>query len=141
MLPDGYFHVTSRSVCGQALFQADADRQAFVDTLWSSARTNGWTCHAYCLMTTHYHLVVETSRPPLSRGIHRLNGVYARAFNRRHGRFGHVFSERFSATPIVREEHLFEACAYVLLNPVKAGMCDRVEDWPWSFSRFGLAAS
>ena len=88
-------------------------------------------------MTTHYHLVVEATRSALA-GLKALNGEYARAFNRRHGRHGHVFSERFSARAIESEEYLFEACSYVVLNPVKAGLCDRSEEWPWSFSRYGL---
>jgi putative transposase len=62
--------------------------------------------------------------------------MYARRFNARHGLFGHVFSERFSARVIDTEEYLFDACDYVLLNPVNAGLCERVEEWPWSYSRF-----
>ena len=64
--------------------------------------------------------------------------VYATYFNRRHGRFGHVFAGRFSARVIENEQYLYDACAYVVLNPVKAGLCDKVEDWPWSYSSFGL---
>jgi REP element-mobilizing transposase RayT len=92
-------------------------------------------------MDTHYHLVVGTRREPLSRGLCELNGVHARRFNRRHGRFGHLFAERFSARRIESEEYLYEACSYVVLNPVKAALCDRVDDWPWSFSRFDLPTS
>jgi REP element-mobilizing transposase RayT len=91
-------------------------------------------------MTTHYHLVVGCRRPDLSRGVHRLNGRYAVDFNRRYGRFGHLFAERFSARLIESEDYLFDACAYVVLNPVKAGLCLRPEDWPWSYSRYGVAA-
>ena len=89
-------------------------------------------------MTTHYHLVLETSCAALSHGIHGLNGRYACWFNRRHGRFGHLFADRFTARAIASEEYLYEACAYVVLNPVKAGLCGRTEEWPWSFSSFGL---
>lgn len=62
-------------------------------------------------------------------------------FNRKHGRFGHVFADRFSTRVIDGEQYLFDACAYVLLNPVRAGLCERLDEWPWSYSSFGLEAS
>lgn len=119
------------------LFLDDDDRRRFVRLLWGVVRQNAITCHAFCLMGTHYHLVLETQRERLSSGVHRLNWLYAAGFNARHDRFGHVFSERFSTRVIESEDYLFDACAYVLLNPIRAGLCDRVEEWPWSYSRYG----
>jgi putative transposase len=137
-LPDGYFHVAVRGVAARGqIFRDDDDRETFLALLRHAGRKHGWTCHAYCLMGTHYHLVLETKRDRLSSGLHRLNWHYAMYFNGRRGLFGHVFADRFSSGVIESEEYLLEACAYVLLNPVKAGLCDRVEDWPWSYSRYG----
>jgi putative transposase len=140
-LPDGYFHVVSRGVFGAAIYVDDADRGRFVRLLGHCTETYGWHCHAYCLMTTHYHLVVEARRRDLSKGVQHLNSEHAQGFNHRHGRYGALFAERFSARAIASEEHLFEACAYVVLNPVKARLCERVDEWPWSFSSFGLDAT
>ena len=140
-LPEGYFHVISRGVYGTDVFRDSADRRRFLRLLEACEDRHGWTCHAFCLMTTHYHLVVETARVDLSRGVHRLNGRYAVAFNRRHGRFGHLFAERFTARVIESDAYLFDACSYVVLNPVHAGLCVRPEDWRWSYSRYGLAAA
>lgn len=140
-LPDGYFHVFSRATFEPELFRDDGDRRYFLRLLASCERLHAWTCHAFCLMTTHYHLVVEARREDLSSGAERLNGRYARGFNRRYGRFGHLFAERFSVRVIESEEYLFQACSYVVLNPVQAGLCMRAEEWPWSYSRFGLAAA
>jgi REP element-mobilizing transposase RayT len=137
-LPDGYFHVYARGARGRELFCDDEDRAVFLRLLAREEPRQHWLCHAFTLLSTHYHLVLETTRKSLSAGAHRLNGRYARHFNGRHGLFGHVFSDRFSARSIEREEHLFDACEYVILNPVKAGLCERVEEWPWSYSRFGL---
>ena len=134
-LPDGYFHVFARGVRGSEIFLDDRDRRAFLNLL-SSQPEQAWVCHAFTLLPTHYHLVLETTRQRLSTGLQRLNGRYARYFNRRHTLFGHVFAERFSARLIESDEYLFDACEYVLLNPVKAGLCERVEDWSWSYSRF-----
>jgi putative transposase len=133
-LDDGYFHITARGTGGLALFQDDIDRSAFIDLLTKTAWKSKWTCHAYCLMTTHYHLVLETSQRALSEGMHRLNGIYAQRFNRRHSRKGHLFEERFSARVIDAEEHFEAACRYVLENPVRAGLCDQADQWPWSGS-------
>ena len=92
-------------------------------------------------MATHYHLVLETTRGNLSAGLHRLNWRYARYANAIRDRFGHVFAERFGARSIGGEEYLFEACAHGVLNPVRAGLCDLAEEWQWSYSAYGLAAS
>ncbi len=134
----GYFHVYARAVATAGLlYLDDDDRRAFVQLLWGATRLHAWTCHAFCLMGTHYHLVIETERESLSSGVHRLNWLYATSFNERHERFGHVFAGRFSTRVIESEEYLLDACAYVLLNPIRAGLCNRVEEWPWSYSRYG----
>jgi putative transposase len=138
-LPDGFFHVAARGVAERGdVFRDDDDRETFLELMGRTARRHRWSCHAYCLMGTHYHLVLETPGSRLSSGLHRLNWLYAMYFNARYGLFGHVFADRFSTRLIESEEYLFDACAYVLLNPVKAGLCQRVEEWPWSYSRFGV---
>jgi putative transposase len=135
-LPDGYFHVTARGVDRTTLlFRDDADRTTFLELLQRAVDRYEWACHALCVMGTHYHLVVESTQEELSCGLQWLNWIYAMRFNRRHGRFGHVFADRFEARTIDSEEYLHDACAYVLLNPVKAGLCENA-DWPWSYSRY-----
>jgi putative transposase len=83
-------------------------------------------------MTNHYHLVIETPSGEVSRPIQHLNASYASYFNERHERSGHLFGGRFRATVLVDERHLEAACAYVLLNPVRAGLTDRPEEWRWA---------
>jgi REP element-mobilizing transposase RayT len=83
-------------------------------------------------MGTHYHLVVETPVLRLSKGLQRLNGAYAQAFNRRHARTGHLFGDRFASWVVEDEEHLVAACRYVVENPVRAGLCAHAEEWRWS---------
>jgi putative transposase len=141
-LPNGYFHVFARGVpaAGQ-LFRDDEDRRAFLALLWLTGRKHHWTCHAICVLGTHYHLVLETTRERLSAGPQRLNWLYAKHFNAKYGLLGHVFADRFSARAIEGEEHLYDACAYILLNPVRAGLCERVEEWPWSYSSHGLVTA
>jgi putative transposase len=134
-LPDGIYHVTARGIDSDAVFRDDADRVVFLRLLGETIDGQGWICHAFCLMGTHYHLVVEATQAALSGGLHRLNGVYAQLFNRRHGRRGHLFGARFHAWVLDDEEHFRNTCAYVAENPVRAGLCREAEDWPWSSAR------
>ena len=131
-LDDGFFHATARAIRGAFLFENDLDRIDFMQLLATTIRLHEWRCHAHCLMGTHYHLVLETSREQLSEGMRRLNGDYARRFNKRHSARGHLFEERFSSWVIADEQHLHATLAYVRDNPVRAGLCERPEDWPWS---------
>ena len=117
---------------GAALFEDDVDRIDFLQLLTSTADLLEWRCHAHCLMGTHYHLVLETTQARLSEGMRRLNGDYARRFNKRHGRRGHLFNERFASHVIGGERHLQAAIAYVLENPARAGLCSHAGDWQWA---------
>jgi putative transposase len=134
LLPDGLFHVTSRGVAGTRIFVDDADRSAFVLLLQRVTELWGWTVCAWCLMGTHYHLVVDARREQMSYAVHRLNGLYAQRFNRRHDRRGHLYEGRFSAWVIRDEEHFATTIAYVLENPVRAGLCSDPKEWLWSWS-------
>jgi REP element-mobilizing transposase RayT len=131
-LDDGFFHATARAVFGAELFESDLDRLDFLQLLRSTALLFEWRCHAHCLMGTHYHLVLDVSRERLSEGMRRLNGDYARRFNKRHGRRGHLFAERFSSYVLRDEGHLQAAVHYVLQNPVRAGLCAQARDWQWA---------
>jgi putative transposase len=133
-LPDGVYHVTARGTGGVMVFVDDYDRAVFVRHLRKTARLFSLEMIAWCLMGTHFHLIVDSSREQLSYAMHRLAGLYAQGFNRRHGRRGHLFEERFSARVIVDEDHLWRAINYVLENPVSAGLCRDWRDWTWSWS-------
>lgn len=91
-----------------------------------------WLVYAWCLMTNHYHIVVHTPEAGLSEGMRDLNGGYARWSNRYRGRADHAFGKRFGSVVIETDEHLREACRYVVLNPVRAGICSSPADWHWS---------
>jgi putative transposase len=136
-LDDGTFQITTRGVVGARIYLDDVDFLRFLSKLRTIADRWHWRVEAFCLMTTHYHFIVHARVADLSAGMTRLNGDHARAFNKRHGRRGHLFSERFSSWVIEGEEHLENTIRYVLLNPVRAGLCPRPEDWPWSWSRYG----
>ena len=129
------YHVTSRGNAGQDIFLGDTNRARFLDVLAQVVERFQWVCHAYCLMTSHYHLLVETPDANLSRGMQYLNSVYTQAFNRHHGRAGHVLQGRFKSILVEKEGHLLELARYVVLNPVRAKMVRSARDWPWSSYR------
>ncbi len=130
--PGAVYHVTSRGNARADIFEDNGDREVFFKILGKVVKRFNWLCHAYCLMDNHYHLLIETPEGNLSAGMRQLNGVYTQAFNRMHDRDGHIFKGRFKAILVEKESHLLELCRYVVLNPVRAGMTDRVEQYPWS---------
>jgi REP element-mobilizing transposase RayT len=129
------YHLTARGNRQESIFLDDRDRQTFLDLLGKEVQQQGWVCYAYCLMDNHYHLMMETPEPNLVRGMRRLNGVYTQAFNRRHNKVGHLFQGRYKAILVDRENYLLELSRYVVLNPVRAKVVGRAEDWRWSSYR------
>jgi putative transposase len=129
------YHVTSRGDGREDIFLAPEDQRMFLDVLAGAQERYNWTVHAYCLMTNHYHLVVETPDGNLAKGMRELNGVYTQRFNRVHARVGHVFQGRYKAILVQKEAYLLELARYVVLNPVRAGMVRAAYDYPWSSYR------
>jgi REP element-mobilizing transposase RayT len=137
------YHVMARGNAQGDIFLDDADRHAFIDNLGRACQRFDWRVWAWCQMSNHYHLLIETLRPTLSRGMREVNGVYTQGFNRRHGRVGHVLQGRFKAVLVQKEAYLLELSRYVVLNPVRAGMVGTAGDWSWSSYRsvMGKAAA
>jgi len=131
-VPGGIYHVNSKGCAERFIFLDDIDRTSFEQILARVVTKHEWSCSSFCLMGTHYHLLVTTPLGDLAAGMQSLNGLYAQTFNRRHGAAGHVFKSRYHAEFIQTDSHLLETTRYVALNPVRAGLCERPEDWPWS---------
>ena len=126
------YHVMARGNEKNAIYLNDNDRAQFLTGLGGVVRRYGWECLAYCLMGNHYHLVIHTPRPNLSRGMCVVNGAYAGSFNTRYERVGHLFQGRFRSVLLRSSAHLRIAVRYVLRNPVAAGLCAHPEEWQWS---------
>jgi putative transposase len=131
-LPNALYHVGANGNDGRVIILDGFDCTRWVTLLHTAEEKHGWKVHIYCLLTTHFHLLIETSEPNLSAGMHWLNHVYAKSFNRRHNRRDHLFGKRFWDKLILTDEQLVATTRYVAMNPVKAGLCKRPEDWPWS---------
>src|SRR5439155_6991896 len=128
----GLAHVMTRGVRRKWIYMDDEDRLVFLSRLLRVQVRHGWRCLAYCLMSNHYHLLLETPGANLSAGMQWLNSVYAAHFSARYGQAGHVFERRFRSVPVETERQLAEEFRYIVLNPVRAKMCERADQWPWS---------
>ncbi len=133
--PGALYHVTARGNAGQTIYLDDKDRRRFLELYADVSERLNWLCHAYCLMTNHYHFVIETIEPNLSKGMQQLNSTYAQWFNRHHNRHGHLFQGRFKAIIVQRGSYLLELARYVVLNPQRAGLVRDALHWPWSSYR------
>jgi len=130
--PGALYHVISRGNEQRSIVTDDADRNKRLEWLRRTVQTYGWRLHAFVLMTNHEHLFVETPEPNLSAGMQYLNGSYTSYFNRRRRRSGHLFQGRFKAHLIDEQGYFQVVSRYVHLNPVRAKITARPEDYPWS---------
>lgn len=135
------YHVTSRGDRREDIYDDDLDRRMFLELFSDVCDRYNWVCHAYCLMSNHYHMMIETHEGNLSKGMRQLNGVYSQLYNRRHNISGHVFQGRYCAILVEKAEHLKELARYIVLNPVRARMVERVEHWRWSSYHAMVATS
>ncbi len=127
-----YHHITARGVDRCDIFLDDHDRRQFLSLLSEARQRFGCQVLAFCLMTNHVHLTVRDSQGTLSKTQHFLNGVYAKRFNHKYGRSGHLFERRFWSSVLDSDAYLTTCAAYVHRNPLQAGMVSRLEDYQWS---------
>ncbi|CAN5551700.1 hypothetical protein BH20VER3_BH20VER3_16770 [soil metagenome] len=143
--PGAIYHVLSRGDRREPIVRDDVDRKLWLDLLAKTCGRTGWEMHAYCLMTNHFHLVVETPRSNLSAGMQWFLGSYTQQFNRRHRLSGHLFGGRYKALLVDGRSgaYLRVACDYVHLNPARAGLIESeaaVSSYPWSSCAYYLRA-
>jgi REP element-mobilizing transposase RayT len=130
--PQTIYHISSRGNRGQKIFADDPDRLRFLDLVEGMVTKLNWRCHSYCLMSNHYHLLVETDNDDLSSGIQQINSRHAQIFNVRHTMGGHLFQDRFDSSVVDSDEYFMIAASYIALNPVNAGLVNHPAEWRWS---------
>ena len=125
----------ARGVDGCDIFTDDHDRTRFLNATYRSVKDSGAKILAYCLMGNHFHFAIKVAEPRLSVIIQRLLTGYVLYYNRRHARTGHLFQARYKAFICLNDRYLATLVRYIHMNPVKAGLVLRPEDWPWSSFR------
>jgi REP element-mobilizing transposase RayT len=136
--PGAIHHVTARGNNRQPVFRDDADNWVFLQMLGATCSTHNLVAVAWCLMGNHFHLVLESREGGLGAAMHQLTHGYAKRYNNRHRHSGHVFLGGYQSMLVNRDAYLLEVVRYVLLNPVRAGMCRSAGDWRWSSAREAL---
>ncbi len=126
------YHVTSRGNGRKKIYFKESDFELFINLLSTVCSHYHWIIHAYCLMSNHYHLLIETPDANLSKGMRQLNGVFTQAMNKKHHRVGHLFQGRYKSILVDRDAYLLELCRYIVLNPIRANMVASLDEWLWS---------
>ncbi len=126
------YHITSRGNERKRIFLADKDRKKFLGILGDYHDRYGILIHSFVLMDNHYHLILETPKGNLLKVMHGLNGGYTGYFNRKYGRSGHLFQGRYKGIVIDKDSYLIPLSRYVHLNPVRARLVERPEQYRWS---------
>jgi putative transposase len=130
--PGAFYHVMNRGNTGMDIFKSWRDREKFLEYVGKAVKRYEIKVHTYCLMSTHYHLLIETPHANLSQAIKWINVSYAVYFNRKRRRSGHLFQGRFKAVLVDADEYLKHLSRYIHLNPVRAGMVAHCKDHQWS---------
>ena len=136
--PGALYHVTSRGDNKKTIYFEENDFSLFLDIMGDVCKRYHWIIHSYCLMTNHYHLLLETPEANLSKGMRDLNGIFTQAINRKHRRVGHLFQGRYKSILVDKDNYYLELCRYIVLNPVRARIIDSPEKWSWSSWHFTL---
>jgi REP element-mobilizing transposase RayT len=128
----GFHHVVTRGNNRRSIYVSDRDRNVFFLMVDRLAKKHGWSVIAYCLMGSHYHLILHVGTRGLARGMDELNGGYARWFNGEHGRTNHLFGKRYWNRPLRTEATLMNGVRYVIQNPQRAGVPGPLESHRWT---------
>lgn len=133
--PGASYHLMERGIRRMEIFKDEMDYESFLIILRRLVEKYAMTLHAYCLMTNHVHLLLESSDQEIGDFMQRMAGDYARTYNRRHGYRGHLFENRYKGCLVRDDSYFLQTSRYIHLNPVKAGMVRNPEEYPWSSYR------
>lgn len=120
-----------RATAGGLFFRDGSDRERMISLLRLATGRYEWRIHFFTLLGTHWHMVLTTPKPNIAAGMQYVLGVYCQAFNRRHGRFGHLVADRYGGKQVESEQHAAALVPYLALNAVRAGLAPAPEEWPW----------
>ena len=130
--PNAWYHVMNRGRRAENIFIDQNDFKAFLDLLKETADTWNIKVAAYCLISNHYHILLQTPEANISRSMRHLNGVYTQRFNRRHKVDGPLFKGRYKSIVVGADQYLLQLVRYIHKNPVKAGLVEKPDQYTWS---------
>ena len=134
--PGAFYHITSRGNERKSVFKNERDREKFLEYIESATERYNAVIHVYCLMDNHYHILLETPSGNLPQIMRHINGAYTTYFNVKRDRSGHLFQGRYKAILVEKDEYAKELSRYIHLNPVRAKMVGRPEEYDWSSYKY-----
>jgi REP element-mobilizing transposase RayT len=134
----GYYHIVNRGVEQRKVFVENKDYEYFLELLCTYAPYYNITLHNYCLMSNHYHLLLEISEPTLSKFMRQINSNYAIYFNKKYKRVGHLWQGRFKSWVVANDAYLYTLMLYIEQNPLKAKVVKKLEEYPYSSAYYFL---
>ena len=129
---NAFYHITARGIRKENIFYSDKDKKVFLDKINETFNKYSFVLYAYCLMDNHYHLFIKTPFANISQGMHYLNTSYANWFKAKHKLTGSIFQGRYKSILVDEDSYALVLSAYIHLNPLRAGMVDNIEDYPFS---------
>lgn len=126
------YHIINRGNAGEKIYRSSRDREKFLYYLKKAVERFSIKIHTYCLMGNHFHILLETQHPNLSKSVQWINASYAGYFNRKYKRNGHLFQGRFKSILVEADTYLKQLSRYIHLNPVRAGLVDQPTNYDWS---------
>ena len=139
--PGAWYHIMNRGRRRETIFEDEQDCRMFIELMKEAAKLWGVRVSAYCLMSNHYHMLIQTPRGNLSRCMRHINGVYTQRFNRVHGYDGQLFRGRFKSILVEGDNYLLGLVRYIHHNPLRAGVTDKLEVYPWSSHKGYLSSA
>ena len=132
VFPGLFYHIINRGLEGRKIFRDKFDYLKFLENLLKYKKKFDWIIYCYCLLPNHFHLLIQTKNDPLAKIMKSLQTAYGVFFNKKYKRIGPVFSGRYKSIIVQKDEHFLQASKYIHLNPVKAGLCLKPLDYPYS---------
>ncbi|MDO5435520.1 MAG: transposase [Clostridia bacterium] len=131
----GIYHVMLRGINRQQIFYDKEDYDHFAKVLQQVRQVSGMKLHAYCMMGNHIHLLVQETEEPIETIFKRIGSAFVYWYNLKYERVGHLFQDRYRSEPVDSDTYYLTVLRYILQNPVKAGICARPEDYPYSSAK------
>ena len=128
-----FFHIITQGINKSYIFEKPEDIKYYIKIMYSLSKEQKIKIVGYCIMSNHAHMLIQTENlQALSKYMQRLNTKYGKYYNKKYTRVGYVFRDRYKAEGIYNERYLYNCLKYIYDNPVKAGMCEKAEDYPYS---------
>jgi REP element-mobilizing transposase RayT len=128
----GIYHIIMRGINRQTLFEDEEDCKMFIQTMQRYKEMCEYMIYAYCLMDNHLHLLLKEGKEPLETVMRRICGSYVFWYNRKYGRVGYLFQDRYKSEPVEDKEYFLTVIRYIFHNPIKAGIVTNIQNYKWT---------